>query len=115
MERKTHTIDVSGEILGRVASRIATLLQGKHKPSYVPHHDKGDFVEIENVEKVKLSGKKMEQKTYFSHSGYLGHEKETSVKKVFEENPGAVLRRAVRNMLPKNKLRKGRMKRLKIK
>lgn len=115
MKRETHKIDAEDKILGRLASKIAGLLQGKHKPTYVPYHDVGDFVEVENVEKIKLSGNKKEEKTYFSHSGYLGHEKHVPFKKVFERDPGEVLRRAVWNMLPKNKLRKKRIKRLKFK
>ena len=112
---QTHKINAEGEILGRLASKIAFLLQGKHKPSYKPYLDEGDFVEVANMDKIGLSGRKMEQKTYFRHSGYLGHEKHIPIKKVFDKNPGEVLRRAVWNMLPKNKLRKPRMKRLKVK
>ncbi len=115
VERKTHKIDASGQVLGRLASEIAQLLQGKHKPEYVPHQDMGDFVEVDNVEKIKLTGKKWEQKEYFSHSTYLGHDKKIPIKKIFEKDPGEILERAVWNMLPKNKLRKPRIKRLRFK
>lgn len=114
IKRESYKIDASGRVLGRLASEVAQLLQGKHKPSYVPHQDMGDFVEIKNVDKIKLTGKKWEQKEYFFHSGYLGHDKKIPVRKVFEKDPAEVLRRAVWNMLPKNKLRKPRMKRLKF-
>lgn len=112
IKRNTHTIDVSGVALGRVATKIATLLQGKHKPSFSPNKDEGDFVVAKNIEKVKLSGNKMKQKTYFRHSGYIGNEKHIPVEKVFQRDPGEVLRRAVMGMLPKNKLRQHMIKRL---
>ena len=114
MARETHTIDVEGRSLGRVASQIAVLLMGKHKPSFVPNQDLGDFVLVKNIRKVKITGKKIEQKKYYRHSGYLGHLKEISLKKVMDSNPGEVLRRAVSGMLPKNRLRKPRLKRLKF-
>jgi len=113
IKRETHIIDVTDIALGRVATEIATLLQGKHKPSFSPNKDQGDFVVAKNVEKVKLSGNKMKQKTYFSHSGYLGHEKHIPLKKIFERDPGEVLKRAVMGMLPKNRLRQHMIKRLK--
>jgi len=113
MDRAKHTIDAQGKVLGRLASQIAQILQGKHKPNYVPYHDKGDFVTVKNVKDIKLTGKKAEQKMYFRHSGYLGHGKHIPLKKIFARDPGEILRRAVWNMLPKNKLRKERMKRLK--
>lgn len=113
MKRETHIIDASGKILGRLASQIAILLQGKRKPDFVPYLDKGDFVVVKNVDKIKISGKKLKQKFYYRHSGYLGHLKEIPLEKVFNRDPGEVLRKAVWNMLPKNKLRKPRIKRLK--
>jgi len=114
MEREIHTIDVKGKPLGRVASQIAVLLMGKHKPDFVPNQDRGDFVHVKNVEKIKLTGKKIEQKKYYRHSGYLGHLKEISIKKVMSYKPEEILRRAVSGMLPKNRLRKQRLKRLKF-
>ena len=114
MERKTHAIDATGKVLGRLASQIAILLQGKHKPNFVPYQDRGDFVIVKNVAQIKLTGKKIEQKKYYRHSGYLGHLKEIPMKKILAKNPGEVLRRVVSGMLPKNRLRKIRLKRLKI-
>lgn len=115
MERQTHKIDATDRILGRLASEIAVLLRGKHKPNFVPYFDGGDFVLVNNAEKIKLSGKKVTQKTYFSHSGYLGHEKLTPLLKLFKKDPNQILKRAVWGMLPKNKLRKEQIKRLKFK
>ncbi|MBU4331535.1 50S ribosomal protein L13 [Patescibacteria group bacterium] len=115
IERKKHTIDATGKAPGRLASGIAIILRGKNKSNFVPYLDQGDFVIIENVGKMKFTGKKLEQKEYFSHSTYPGHLKRRSVKAVFAENPGLVLQKAVKNMLPANKLRDGMMKRLVIK
>jgi len=114
MKRKTHTIDATGKVLGRLAAQIAILLRGKHKPDFVPYKDMGDFVVVKNVGKLKITGKKMEQKKYFRHTGYLGGVKEISLKQLFKENPAEVLRKAVFGMLPKNKLRAKMIKRLKI-
>jgi len=112
MERKTHTIDATGKVLGRLATEIAVLLRGKHKPDFVPYLDMGDFVIVKNVSKLKITGKKMEQKKYFRHSGYLGSFKEIPFKKIFKTNPAEVLKKAVFGMLPKNKLRVEQIKRL---
>ncbi len=114
MKRETHTIDAAGRRPGRLASEITKFLQGKNKPDYKPHIDGGDVVVVKNAGKMTFSGKKMDQKTYFRHSGYLGHEKHLPVREIFEKNPGKVLKSAVWNMLPKNKLRKKRIKRLKV-
>jgi large subunit ribosomal protein L13 len=97
-----------------LASKIAILLRGKHKPNFVSHKDMGDFVVVKNVEKIKFSGKKKEQKKYYHHSGYLGGLKEKPLKTLFEENPEKVLEKAVYGMLPKNKLRAKQIKRLKF-
>lgn len=112
MERKTHTIDATDKVLGRLATRIAILLRGKHKPQFQSHQDTGDFVLVKNVDKIKFTGKKMENKIYYRHSGYLGGLKQTPLKKLFKEKPAEVLRRAVFGMLPKNKLRARQIKRL---
>ena len=114
MERKTQTIDAAGKVLGRLASQIAILLRGKHKPNFVPYLDMGDFVIVKNVAQIRLTGKKIEKKKYFRHTGYLGGLKETPLKKLFKENPAQVLKKAVFGMLPKNKLRAKIIKRLKI-
>lgn len=114
MERKTHTIDATGKILGRLAVEIALLLRGKNNPNYVPYKDEGDFIIVKNVKKITITGKKMENKKYYSHSGYPGGFKVTPLKRVFEKKPSDVLRRAVLGMLPKNKLRAQQIKRLKF-
>jgi len=113
-ERQTHTIDATDKVLGRLAAQIAVLLRGKHKPNFVPYKDMGDFVIVENVNKLKFTGKKIEQKKYYRHSGYWGGLKEIPLKKLFAERPAEVLRRAVYRMLPKNKLRVKMIKRLRI-
>ncbi|OIO45956.1 MAG: 50S ribosomal protein L13 [Parcubacteria group bacterium CG1_02_39_15] len=114
MERKTHTIDATGKVLGRLAAEIATLLRGKHKPDFVPYKDMGDFVVVKNVDKLKITGKKMEQKKYFRHSEYLGGVKEIPLKTIFKTKPQEVLKKAVWGMLSKNKLRKEMIKKLKF-
>lgn len=115
MERQKHTIDATDRPLGRLASEIAMILRGKNKPEFQPHLDMGDIVEVDNVGKMVLTGKKMEQKKYYRHSGYPGGIKEERVEELFQNNPGEVLRRSVRRMLPDNKLRKNMLKRLIIK
>ena len=112
--RKWHHIDATGQTLGRLATQIAVLLMGKHKRTYTPHMDCGDFVVVTNAGKVKLTGNKMEQKVYFSHSGYAKGARETPVKRVLEKNPTRVLELAVKRMLDENKLRAPRMKRLRL-
>jgi len=101
-------------VLGRLATKIAVFLRGKHRPDFRPNQDSGDIVVIKNVDKVKLSGRKMEQKKYYRHSGYPGGLKETPFKKVFEKSPAEVLKRTVFGMLPRNKLRAEQIKRLKF-
>ena len=115
MKRETHTIDATDKVLGRLAAQIAILLRGKHKPDFVPYKDMGDFVNVKNVNKLKFTGKKIEQKKYYRHSRYWGGLKEISLKKLFAERPAEVLKKAVYRMLPKNKLRAKMIKRLKIK
>ncbi|RJQ33226.1 50S ribosomal protein L13 [Candidatus Parcubacteria bacterium] len=115
MERNTHQIDAKGMIAGRLASKIAVLLQGKHKTTYQPNVDGGDIVEVSNVDKLKFSGKKLEQKLYHRTSGYPGGIKTDSLKKRMAENPGKLFHDMVKDMLPKNKLRATMIKRLIIK
>ena len=112
--RETHIIDATGKVLGRLAAEIAVLLRGKHKPDFLPYKDMGDFVVVKNIEKIRVTGKKMEKKKYYRHSGYLGGLKEISFKKLFERDPPAVLRKAVLGMLPRNKLRAKQIQRLKF-
>jgi len=114
MKRKTHTIDVSGKVLGRIASQVALLLRGKNKASFSPHLDEGDAVIIKNVDKMKFTGKKLNDKVYKHHTGYIGHLKVTKMGDVYKNNPKKVFEKAVYNMLPKNKLRKEMMKRIKF-
>ena len=114
MIQKTHTIDATGKVLGRLAAEIAVLLRGKHRPDFAPYKDMGDIVIVKNVAKLKISGKKMEQKKYFRHSGYLGSSKQVPLKTLFKEDPGEVFKKAVFGMLPKNKLRAEMIKRLKL-
>jgi len=115
IKREKHTIDAAGKVPGRLASEIAPLLIGKNRPDYMPNVDKGARIIVENASKMKISGKKMDQKIYYSHSMYPGGLKEVPMKRIWEKDPGDVLRRAVSRMLPKNKLRTGRMNRLTIK
>ncbi len=114
MERKTHIIDATNKILGRLACQIAIFLQGKQKPDFNPSKDMGDFVVVKNVEKIKFSGKKFKKKKYYFHSGYLGGLKELRLEEVFKKDPKKVLKMAVAGMLPKNRLRKRMLKRLKF-
>ena len=115
INRVRHEIDATGESLGRLATRVAKILRGKHKPEFLPHVDLGDFVVIINVDKIKFTGKKLLQKVYYSHSGYIGGLKTKKLSELFEQRPGEVLKRAVRGMLPNNKLRPGMLKRLTFK
>lgn len=114
MPRETHTIDATDKPLGRLAVEVAMLLRGKQRPDFVLYKDMGDSVVIKNMEKIKITGKKLEQKVYRHHTGYLGNLKEIPMKVIFAKNPGEVLRKAVLGMLPKNKLRAKQIKRLKI-
>ena len=113
MERKTHTIDAEGKILGKLAVEIAILLRGKHRPDFMPNKDGGDFVVVKNIEKIKFTGKKFEQKIYYHHSGFMGGLKEVPLKTLFKKDPVRVLRKSVFGMLPKNKLRAKQIRRLK--
>lgn len=112
--RNWHLIDVKDQILGRVATDIAQKLIGKHKPTYTPHIDGGDYVVVINASQVALSRNKAEKKVYRSHSGYPGNLKEVSFKEMIASQPEKVIQAAVFNMLPKNKLRSDRMSRLKV-
>ena len=112
IERKLHKIDLTDQTIGRVASQIALILRGKNKTDFTPHIDGGDIVEVTNVDKVKFTGKKLEQKKYYHYSGYPGGMKEKKMRDVVQKNPGEVLMRAVREMLPPVRFRKSMMKRL---
>ncbi len=112
--KKIYTIDATGKILGRLATRIALILMGKRKTNYSPNIDMGDGVVVNNVSKMKFTGRKFEQKIYYHHSGYPGGLRERKMKDIFAKNPSELLNKAVYNMLPKNKLRSGRMNKLEI-
>ena len=111
--RKWWVVDAEGKVLGRLASEIAQILRGKHKPMFTPHLDVGDFVVVINAEKVRLTGKKEEQKAYFRHSGFMGGERFIPFKTMIEKHPDRVIDLAVKGMLPKNNL--GRLMRRKLK
>ena len=109
-----HVVDASGVPLGRLASVVAQLIRGKHKPTFTPHMDGGDFVVVINATKVKLTGTKLEKKRYFGHSGYMGHESFTPIRTLLEKKPELIIEKAVFGMLPKNALSRQRL-RLKLK
>ena len=104
IERKWYVVDATDMTLGRLASECAKILRGKHKPTYTPFLDTGDYVIIVNAEKIQVSGKKMEQKIYFSHSDYVGGAKYATLREMMEKKPVKVVEKAVRGMLPKGKL-----------
>lgn len=112
--RQWHLVDAEGQVLGRMASRIAVLLRGKNKVSFAPHSDEGDFVICINAAKVKLTGRKMEDKFYFRHSGYYGGLKQFNATQMLKREPGELVRQAVRGMLPKNRLGRAMIGKLKI-
>jgi large subunit ribosomal protein L13 len=114
VERKIHVIDATGKVLGRLATQIAILLRGKHKPNFNPSKDMGDIVVVKNVDKMKFTGKKLKKKLYRWHSGYPGGLKERTLEQMLQKDPKKVLRLAVLGMLPKNRLRKRMIKRLKF-
>jgi len=114
MERKTHKIDARDKVLGRLATEIAVLLRGKGKPEFAPHKDTGDFVIIQNIDKIRVTGKKMEQKKYYRHSGYPGGLKSVTMGGIFARDPKELFIKAVSGMLPHNKLKKEQIKRLKF-
>ena len=112
--RQWHVIDANGQVLGRVATRAARLLQGKHKPTWTPFLDQGDFVVVVNAERVKLTGRKEDQKLYRYHSGYEGGLREERVKIVRQKSPTRIVEEAVRGMLPKTKLGNAMYRKLKV-
>jgi len=112
--RDWYLVDVDSKVLGRVATQIANVLRGKNKPTFTPSVDTGDFVIVVNAEKIALTGKKMSDKVYYSHSGYVGGLKEITAGKLIEKKPEDLLKKAVKGMLPKNKLARHMLKKLKI-
>lgn len=114
VKSKWYLVDAQGAVLGRMASAIASRLKGKHNPMYTPHVDTGDSVVVVNAEKITLTGRKWDQKTYYRHSGYMGGLKEITAKKLLEKRPEDIIRFAVRGMLPKNRLGRKMIKKLKV-
>ncbi len=113
-QRDWYVVDAEGQTLGRVATRIADALRGKRKPEYTPHVDTGDFVVVVNAEKIHVTGKKMEQKRYWRHSGYPGGIKSRTLAEMLDRRPEEVIRKAVKGMLPRNRLARKQLTKLKV-
>ena len=114
IERKWYVVDAEGQTLGRLASEVAKVLRGKNKPVFTPHVDTGDYAIIVNADKIKVTGKKMEQKIYYNHSEYVGGMKETTLKEMMAKKPERVLELAVKGMLPKGPLGRTMIKKLHV-
>jgi large subunit ribosomal protein L13 len=114
IERRWYVVDAEGKILGRLATEVARVLRGKHKPTYTPHLDTGDHVIVINASKIELSGKKADQKTYFRYTGYMGGEKFIPYRRMIDKHPERVIELAVKGMLPKNALGKQMQLKLKV-
>lgn len=114
VERRWYVVDADGLVLGRLAAAVARVLRGKHKPIYTPHVDCGDGVIVINADKIRLTGKKADQKMYFRHSGYVGGGKQIPFRRMFERRPEWVVKRAIRGMLPKTKLGREMLKKLRV-
>lgn len=114
IDRKWFVVDASGQILGRFASQIANRLRGKYKPEFSPHMDNGDFIIVINCEKIKVTGKKLQDKMYYHHSGWVGGLRETTLQAMLQRHPTRVIMHAVKGMLPKNRLGRAILKKLKV-
>lgn len=114
VERKWYVVDATGQTLGRLASRVATVLRGKHKPQYTPHVDTGDFVIVVNADKIKLSGRKLDQKVYYRHTGYAGGLKQTTARELLRNRPERMIELAVWGMLPHHRLGRRMIRKLKV-
>lgn len=114
VERKWYVIDAENKVLGRLATEIAVILRGKHKPTYTPHVDVGDFVIVVNAEKVKLTGKKWQDKLYITHSRYPGGLKEMNYETLLQKKPEVIIEKAVKGMLPHNRLGAAMYRKLKV-
>jgi large subunit ribosomal protein L13 len=114
IEREWFVVDATDQVLGRLATRIASVLRGKHKPTFSPHLDVGDYVVVVNAGSVRLTGRKAEQKEYFRHSGYMGGEKAIPFETMMRTHPERVIERAVKGMLPKNALGRQMARKLKV-
>ena len=111
IEHHWHVVDAEGMVLGRLASEIARIIRGKHKPMFTPHMDTGDYVIVINASKVRVTGRKAEQKQYFRHTGYMGHERFTTFAAMLEKHPDRVIEKAVYGMLPKSTLARQELRR----
>ena len=114
VERHWHVLDLDGKVLGRAASRVASILRGKHRPEFTPHVDTGDFVVVINAEKVKLTGLKLEKKRYYRHSGYPGGIRSLTASQLLAKDPARVFKLAVKGMLPRNRLGRRMLTKLKV-
>ena len=114
VERKWYVVDADGQTLGRLASEIAKVLRGKNKPIYTPHIDTGDYVIVVNADKIKVTGKKLDQKIYYRHSDYVGGMKETTLREMMDKKPERVIELAVKGMLPKGPLGRAMIKKLHV-
>ena len=109
-----YIIDAKEAVLGRLATKVATVLKGKHKPTYQPHVDNGDYIVVINAESIRVTGNKLEDKVYYRHTGYVGNMKKTNLSKMMSKDPSFVIFNAVNGMLPKNPLGRSMLKKLKI-
>jgi large subunit ribosomal protein L13 len=114
VERRWYLVDADGKTLGRLATRIANTLRGKDKPEYTPHVDTGDFVVVVNAEKITVTGKKLDDKIYYRHSGYPGGIRSRTLREELERRPTEVIRKAVKGMLPRNRLARAQLTKLKV-
>ena len=114
VDRKWHVVNADGEVLGRLASRVAAVLKGKDKPIYTPHVDTGDFVVIINADKIRLTGNKIDQKEYYRHTGYPGGLRVKKAKDLMQNAPEEIINSAIRGMMPKNRLGREQFKKLKV-
>jgi large subunit ribosomal protein L13 len=114
IERKWYVVDAEDKILGRLATEIASRLRGKHKPTFSPFMDNGDFIIVTNADKIQLTGKKWDDKKYYHHTGYMGGIKEITAKELLVKHPTDLVFKAVKGMLPKNKLGRAQLKKLKV-
>ena len=114
IERKWYVVDAEGQVLGRLASQVATLLRGKHKPIFTPHIDTGDFVIVVNADKIEVTGKKIQDKLYFRHTGYPGGIKSLKYSEMQVKHPERIIEKAVWGMLPKGTLGRAQLKKLKV-
>ncbi len=114
IDRKWYVVDAEDKVLGRLASEIASRLRGKHKPTFSSFIDNGDFIVVTNAEKIRLTGNKLNDKKYYRHTGFVGGIKEINAKELLDKNPTSLVTAAVKGMLPKNKLGRAQLKKLKV-